>query len=119
MCLAVFILVQNVIIVVDNWKERYKCAPMMFILIASVDILSAFGVFVRGYQFLNRLKNPCLPWFYLLVLTIHVWTDVVNSFFNVTLAITRTIVISNPFYLINTCLLRTLMIVIPGFLFLV
>ena len=48
MTLAVWILIQNAMIIADYYKDRKKFVPAMFMLIAAADMLTAAGEMIKS-----------------------------------------------------------------------
>ena len=116
--LAVYILIQNSMIIYHYYRDRRRLSSFLFILIAVTDIGTACIEIGRATIALLCLNNRYLPkpdcldvvWFKFGILSF-----VTSTFFGMVLAIVKTIKIINPFYTIR---LRTLMICLTLFPFL-
>ena len=107
--LAVYIMVQNTMIIYDYWKDRTKLSSFLFILIAAVDIGSASFVMARGSVALQCLNNKFLTvpsWIFAAYLSFGLLCYVTSTFLGMVLTVVKTINIINPFYRIQGRALR-------------
>ena len=115
--LAVYILVQNCIIIYDYSKDWRKLSCQLFILIAAVDIGSASSELARGTVALLCLNDESMrmsPWIFVSYLSIGLVCYVTSTFFGLVLAVVKTINIVNPFYRIHGRALRVFLAIFPS-----
>ena len=104
LCLAVFILIQNSIIIMDYYKNRTRIIAVMFMCIAAADMVSAAGDIARATVGLRCLQDNDLsisPRWVEVYLSVGLCGYTCSVFYNTVLAITKTIHMVNPFYRIN------------------
>ena len=112
--LSLFILLQNSIILVDNFPDRSKFVTSMFILIAAFDMIQAFGSILKGIPALICLLNSqaTVPrWLNVFHFPLAGTSYICSVFFNVVLSATKTINIRNPFYRINRTAVHVVLII--------
>ena len=102
--LAFLILSHNSIILKDSFKDRTRLATAMFILIASADIVTAVAEIARGTTALVCSADPAAgvpAWTTFTFLALGFYSYCCSIFYNVVLAILKTINFSCPFYYIK------------------
>ena len=113
--LAVYILIQNSMIVYHYRKDWKKISALLFILIAVVDIGTACSELGKGSVALLCLKNENLrlpQWTYLTCISFSIACYVTSTFLAVVLAVVKTFKIVNPFYNLRESVLKIVLIVI-------
>ena len=108
--LAVYIMIQNSMIIYDYSKDWKRLSSCLFILIAAVDIGSACSELARGSVALLCLHDEYMtmqPWIFVTYLSLGLLCYVTSTFFGMVLTVVKTINIINPFYRINGLALRT------------
>ena len=107
--LAVYIMIQNSMIVYDYYKDWRRLSSFLFILIAAVDIGSACSEVARGTVALMCLRDGTMstpPWTFVTYLSFGLLSYVTSTFFGMVLTVVKTINIMNPFYTIRERVLR-------------
>ena len=108
--LAVYIMIQNSMIIYDYSKDWKRLSSCLFILIAAVDIGSACSELARGSVALLCFRDEFMrmqPWIFVIYLSFGLFCNVTSIFFGMVLTVVKTINIINPFYRINGLALRT------------
>ena len=99
--LAVYIIIQNSMIIYHYIKDWKRLSSLLFILIAAADIGSACSAIARGSIALLCLNNEQLPlpsWVYVTNISFGNLCFVASTFLGMVLTIVKTINIINPFY---------------------
>ena len=112
--LAVFILIQNTIIIADYYKDRTRIIAFMFMSIAAADMVSAAAELARAAVGLSCIHNPDLfipEWVVVCYLCVGLCGYACSIFYNTVLAITKTINMANPFYRLNTAAIKISLLV--------
>ena len=112
--IAVYIMIQNSIIIYDYHKDWKRISSLFFILVAIVDIGSACFEIGRGSISLMCLNNPSMrmhPWTFIVVQLFGTLCYVTSTFFVVALTVVKTINIMRPFYSQNYLVLKIILFI--------
>ena len=115
--LAIYITIQNSMVIYDysqDWKRLSSC---LFILIAAVDIGSACSEVVRGsvtVHCLNDESTTMQSWVFLTYNTLGLLCYTTSTFFGMVLTIVKTINILNPFYRVRGHVLKICLATFPS-----
>ena len=107
--LAVFIIVQNSIIIADYYKDRRRIIAIMFMSIAAADMVSAVGELVRAAVGLSCTDNHdfFIPtWVVQCYISVAMCGYACSIFYNIVLVITKTINMVSPFNRLNTAAIK-------------
>ena len=107
--IAVYIIIQNSMVIYHYFKDWRRLSSLLFILIAVVDIGSAFSTVARVPVILlcfNNLYWTIKYWIYKTILMFGNLCLVTSTFFGMVLTVVKTINIINPFYRIDGCALK-------------
>ena len=102
--LAVYIMIQNSMVIYHYHKDCRKISSLLFTMIAVVDIGQAFVEIGRGSLALLCSRNKTLqlqPWTYLTSLLLGHLFFVVSTYLCVVLTVVKTVKIVNPFHVLN------------------
>ena len=102
--LAVYIMIQNSMVIYHYHKDCRKISSLLFIMIAVVDIGQAFVEIGRGSLALLCSRNKTLqlqPWTYLTSLSLGHLFFVISTYLCVVLTVVKTVKIVNPFHVLN------------------
>ena len=116
LALAVYIMIQNSMVIYDYSKDWKRLSSCLFILIAAVDIGSAFCELARGSVALLCLHDESMKmetWIYVTYITLGLLCYVTSTFFGMVLTVVKTINIVNPFYRIPGRVLKTCLALFP------
>ena len=124
--LSIMTITLNVFVIKFYWRSELSLVPLLYTIIASLDILTAIGIIHLCLIFLLRSMEIINDWtadVNVMILTFFKQISYRCSvFFNLVLAVSRTIMILKPFYQINikivkpTCILYAVpWIVLYGF----
>ena len=110
--LSAFILLQNSIILVDYYPDRRKLVISLFMLIAVLDMILAFGTVLEAIPVIICLKNSQaeIQVTNLLYFPIAGTSYIISISTNAILAVTKTISIRNPFARINKTTVYSILI---------
>ena len=120
--IALYIIIQNSVIIYDYHKDWRRISCLFFILVASVDIGSACLEIGRGSISLLCLKDPSMrihPWTFLVCQLFGVLCYITSTFYVLVLTFVKTINIMHPFYRQNIRLLKIALFVYPSILLVV
>ena len=120
--IALYIMIQNSMIIYDYHRGWRRISCLFFILVASVDIGSAFLDIGRGSISLLCLKDPSMrmhPWTILVCQIFGLLCYVTSIFFVLVLTVVKTINIMRPFYRQNNRLLKIVLFIYPSILLVV
>ena len=116
LALAVYIMIQNSMVIYDYSKDWKRLSSCLFILIATVDIGSALCELARGSVALLCLHDESMKmetWIYVTYISLGLLCSVTSTFFGMVLTVVKTINIVNPFYRIRGRVLRTFLALFP------
>jgi hypothetical protein len=119
--LMVYIMIQNSMIIYNYHTDLRKISSLLFVLIAAVDIGSAFFELGRGTVALLCLKNESMQisqWITVLSLELGLFCFTTSTFLTTVLTVVKTINIMNPFYRLNERALKISIYILP-FIYLV
>ena len=117
--IALYIIIQNFLIIYDYHKDWRRISCLFFILVASVDIGSACLEIGRGSILLLCLKDPSMrmhPWTFLVCQMFSVLCYVTSTYFILALTVVKTINIMRPFYSMNNRVLKIVLFIYPSIL---
>ena len=117
--IAVFILIQNSIIIADLYKDRTRIVPTLFMCIAASDMVSAVTQLVQASVGLLCLQNEDLwipTWLVVCYLSVGLLGYACSFFYNTVLVIIKAIHMAKPFCRLNASAIRKSLLV--GSLFL-
>ena len=120
--IALYIILQNSVIIYDYHKDWRRISCLLFLLVASVDIGSACLEIGRGSISLLCLKDPSMrmhPWTFLVCQKFAVLCYVISTFSVLVLTVVKTINIMRPFYRQNNRLLKIVLFIYPSILLVV
>ena len=120
--IALYIIIQNSMIIYDYHKDWRRISCLFFILVASVDIGSACLEMGRGSISLLCFKDPSMrmhSWTFLTYQKFGVLCYVTSTFFVLVLTVVKTINIIRPFYRQNNRLLKIVLFIYPSILLVV
>ena len=120
--IALYIILQNSVIIYDYHKDWRRISCLFFLLVASVDIGSACLEIGRGSISLLCLKDPSMrmhPWTFLVCQKFAVLCYVISTFSVLVLTVVKTINIMRPFYRQNNRLLKIVLFIYPSILLVV
>ena len=120
--IALYIIIQNFVIIYDYHKDWRRISCLFFIMVASVDIGSACLEIGRGSISLLCLNDPSMrmhPWTFLVCQLFGVLCYVTSTFFVLVLTVVKTINIMRPFYRQNNRLLKIVLFIYPSILLIV
>ena len=120
--IALYIIIQNSVIIYDYHKDWRRISCQFFIMVASVDIGSACLEIGRGSISLLCLKDPSMrmhPWTFLVCQEFGVLCYVTSTFFVLVLTVVKTINIMRPFYRQNNRLFKIVLFIYPSILLVV
>ena len=113
--LSAFILFQNSIILVDYFPDRKKLVISLFMLIALLDMILAFGTVLEAIPVIICLKNSLAEiQTNLLFFPIAGTSYIISISTNAILAVTKTISIRNPFARISKTTVYSILIIISS-----
>ena len=112
--LCVVICVLNPIVIAHYSRHATKITSLLFLLISISDLSTALGHLVLGSCVLALRSVPTvLDWTAAGIAMFHALFGLLgyalSIFFNVVLAVVRTVKICNPFYRVNVCVLKLMM----------
>ena len=114
--LALYIIIQNSMVIYHYFKDWKRLSSLLFILIAAVDIGSACSATARGsITLLCYCKiNMVMPFeIYVTILMVGNLFYVTSILFGLVLTVAKTINIINPFYGIRGGALRVCLVLLP------
>ena len=116
---AIYIMMQNTLVIYHYHKRWREVAPLLFILIAAVDIGSAYCEVVRGTVALMCLKNESTrisPWLIAPCLFFGICSYIISTFLGAVnvMAVVKTISIGHPFYPLNERALKIWLIIVSS-----
>ena len=117
--IAVYIMIQNSMIIYDYHKGWRRISSLFFILVAAVDIGSACLEIGRGSISLLCLKDPTMriyPWFFLICQLFGILCYVISTFCVLVLTVVKTLNIIRPFYSLNIRVLKIFLFIYPSIL---
>jgi hypothetical protein len=120
--LAVYIMIQNSMIIYDYHKDWRRLSSFLFILIAAVDIVSACTEIGRGSIALICLSNESsvMPsTLFTTFITLGALCYVTSTFCGMVLTFVKTINIINPFYRIHGQALRVCLVMVSSFVLII
>ena len=118
LALALYIILQNSVILYDYYPDRRRVSSLLFLLIAGADVITAASQLVRGTVATVCLRDETFSlqsWIFLLYITPGLLSYISSIFFSVVLTILKTINIINPFYRVNQDLLKSALVLVPTF----
>ena len=114
--LSAFILLQNSIILVDYYPDRRKLVISLFMLIAILDMILAFGTVLEAIPAIICLNSSQAEIHTnLLYFPIAGTSYIISVSTNAVLSVTKTISIRNPFARINKTAVYSILIIISSF----
>ena len=116
--LAVYIIIQNAMVIYHYSKDWKKLSSFLFLVIAAVDIGSACSAIVRGSITLLCVYNLDMAMPFLAYVTIIMCGNlcyVTSLFFGMVLTVVKTINIINPFYTIRGGALKLCLVLVSFF----
>ena len=116
--LAVYIFIQNSMVIYHYFKDRKKLSSFLFLMIAAVDIGSACSAIARGSITLLCVYNLEMIMPFLAYVTIIMCGNlcyVTSLFFGMVLTVVKTINIINPFYRIRGGALKLCLVLFSFF----
>ena len=115
--LAVYIIIQNSMIIYHYFKDWKRLSSLLFILIAAADIGSACSAIARGSIDLLCSNNQQLllpSWVYVTNISFGYFFYVTSTFLVFVLTIVKTINIINPFYRLQERALKVCLAIFPS-----
>ena len=117
--LAVYIIIQNSMIIYHYFKDWKRLSSLLFILIAAADIGSACSAIGRGSITLLCANYEPLPqllpsWVYVTNISFGYFFYVTSTFLGLVLTIVKTINIINPFYRLQERVLKVCLAIFPS-----
>lgn len=120
--LALYILLQDSLVLLDQYPERQRVSSLLFLLVAATDIITAVSQLVRGCAAALCLANQTLylpRWALILYISPGLFSYMASTFFYVVLTVVKTARIVDPFNPVNGDLVKYALVLIPAFSFLV
>ena len=114
--LALYIMIQNAMIIYHYHKDWRRISSMLFILIAATDIGRACTEMAWSPVMLICLTKPFMelsPRVFLPIIMLNLSCCITSTFIGVVLTVVKTINIANPFYQINNRALKIILIIFP------
>ena len=114
--LAVYIIIQNSMVIYHYFKDWKKLSSLLFLMIAAVDIGSACSAIAPGSITLLCYYNinMVMPYeIYVTILMVGNLFYVTSTFFGMVLTVVKTINIINPFYRIRGGALKLCLVLLP------
>ena len=115
--LAVYIILQNSMIIYHYHKNLRELVPFLFILIAAVDIGSAFSAMGKDTAALLCLRDESLritPWFLVPCTMLSILCYVTSTFLGAVFAVVKTMKLMNPFSPLNECAVKLSVTIVPS-----
>ena len=103
LALSTLIIGLNILVIAYYWRNRTKLTSLLFVIIATSDMLAALGNFSFALGTVLWIKDPekydrMMWWCYIFYRIVALSSYCSSIFFNALLAVLRTIVIYNPFH---------------------
>jgi hypothetical protein len=101
---SIFILIHNSVILMDYYPDRRKFVTSMFMIIATCDMLMAFGSIFNAVPAIKCIIYPKVPqasWLDGLYFPVERTSYICSVYFTAVLSVTKTINITDPFRRIN------------------